>query len=178
MKDWNVVVTSQANEERRLLAELEPLGEFHPSGFREVLVGRVPEVGEFLEILRRYWEDKPFFPQLLSAVVPVRTVFPFTLENLLDRLKEQVLALAPEINDAPFYVRMRRRGHKGVLSSQELEQNLDRFLMEELHARGQKCRVDITQAQVIVAVETVHNQCGLGLITREMKERYPFIKVK
>jgi len=29
-----------------------------------------------------------------------------------------------------------------------------------------------------VVVEIIHNQCGLGLITREMKERYPFIKLK
>ena len=178
MKDWNVVLTSHMNEERRLLRELEGLGEFASSGFREVILGRVPDLKEFLDTLGRCWEDKPFFPQLLSTAVPLRTVFPFTLENLLNRLKEEVLTLAPDIGSAPFYVRMKRRGHKGELSSQEVEQNLDRFLLEALHARGLRPRVDFTQAEVIVVVETVHNQCGLGLVTREMKEQYPFIKVK
>jgi tRNA(Ser,Leu) C12 N-acetylase TAN1 len=178
MKEWNVVVTSHMNQERRLLRELEPLGEFHPSGFREVIIGQVPDVPGFLEILRQYWAEKPFFPHLLSTVVPLRVVFAFTLENLLLRLKEEALALGPEIGDAPFYVRMKRRGHKGELSSLEVEQALDEFLKEELAARGQRCHIDFDQAEVILIVETIHNQCGLGLVTREMKERYSFIKVK
>ena len=178
MKEWNVVVTSHMNQGRRLLRELEPLGEFHLSGFREVIIGQVPDVGGFLEILKDYWERKPFFPHLLSTVVPLRMVFPFILENLMPRLKEEALALGPEIGDAPFYARMKRRGHKGELSSLEVEQALDEFLKEELTARGQRCHIDFNQAEVILVVETIHNQCGLGLVTREMKERYPFIKVK
>ena len=178
MKEWNVVVTSYMRQERRLLQELAGLGEFQPSGFREVIIGLVPDSGEFLETLRRYWDEKPFWQDLLSSVVPLRTVFPFTLENLGPRLKEAALALGPEIDDRAFYVRLKRRGHKGEFSSQEVEQGLDQFLKEELEARGQKCHIDFEAPEVIVVVETIHNQCGLGLITREMKERYPFIKVK
>lgn len=178
MKDWNVVLTSQMNQEKRLLKELAGLGEFQASGFREVVIGKVPELDAFLETLKRYWEEKPFFSNILSTVVPLRVVFPFTLENLVPRLEEQALALGPEIGDAPFYVRMKRRGHKGELSSQEVEQTLDLFLKTELTARGQKCHIDFEHATVLVVVETIHNQCGLGLVTRQMKERYPFIKVK
>jgi tRNA(Ser,Leu) C12 N-acetylase TAN1 len=178
MKDWNVVVTAHMNQERQLLRELEGLGEFQPSDFREVIIGRVPDTQEFLETLKRFWDEKPFIPQLLSTVVPVRLTFPFTLENLVDRLKEEVVILAPEIGDGAFYVRMKRRGHKGELSSLEVEQALDQFLKEELAARGQKGHVDFTNPDVIVVVETIHNRGGLGLVTRQMKERYPFIKVK
>lgn len=178
MKDWNVVVTSHMDREHQLLRELDGLGEFHPSGFRDVIIGKVPEVGEFLETLRRLWEEKPFFPPILSTVVPVRLVFPFTLENLVERLKQEAFILGPEIGDRAFYVRMKRRGHKGELSSLEVEQALDQFLKDELTSRGQKCHIDFTAPGVIVVVETIHNQCGLGLVTREMKERYPFIKVK
>jgi tRNA(Ser,Leu) C12 N-acetylase TAN1 len=177
MKDWNVVLTSHEAQQRRLLLELASLGDFRASDFREVIIGKVPDLETFLETLRDYWQ-KPFWPQFLSTVVPVRIVFPFTLNNLLSRLKEATLALGPEIGDAPFYVRMRRRGHKGELSSQAVEQELDQFLLEELTSRGQKCRIDFNAPEVILAVETIHNQCGLGLITRQMKERYPFIKVK
>lgn len=178
MRDWNVVLTSQMYQEKRLLKELEGLGEFQGSGFREVIIGQVPEVKGFLETLKHLWEEKPFLSHLLSTVVPLRKVFPFTLENLLARLKEEALPLGPEIGDAPFYVRMKRRGHKGELSSLEVEQALDGFLKEELTSRGQKCHIDFVDAAVILVVETIHNQCGLGLITRQMKERYPFIKVK
>lgn len=178
MKDWNVVVTSYMHQERRLLQELADLGEFQPTGFRSVLIGQVHDIIDILEILRGRWEKQPFLPDMLSSVVPIRKVFSFTLDNLVARLKEEVLALGPEIGDKAFYVRMHRRGHKGELNSQEVEQALDQFLKEELPARGQKCHIDFAAAAAIVVVETIHNQCGLGLVTREMKERYPFIKVK
>ncbi len=178
MKEWNVVVTSFMGQERRLRRELTGLGEFQSSGFREVIVGLVPDVGEFLETLKRFGDEKPFLAEFLSAVVPLREVFPFTLENLVARLQERTLALGPEIDDKAFYVRLKRRGHKGELDSQAVEQALDEFLKEELASRGQKCHIDFAAPEVIVVVEIIHNQCGLGLVTREMKERYPFIKVK
>jgi tRNA(Ser,Leu) C12 N-acetylase TAN1 len=178
MKDWNVVLTSHMDQERQLLRELEGLGEFHPSGFREVILGKVADIEKFLEILRQFWEEKPFLPELLSTVTPVRLIFPFTLENLVERLKEEALILAPEIGDRAFYVRMKRRGHKGEISSLEVEQALDEYLKAGLTARGHQAHVDFEAPEVILVVETIHNQCGLGLVTREMKERYPFIKVK
>ncbi len=178
MKDWNVVVTSFMHQERRLLQELHGLGEFQPSGFREVIIGLVPDVGDFLENLRRAWEDKPFLAEFLSTVAPVREVFPFTPENLLTKLQEKILALLPEIGDRAFYVRVKRRGHKGEISSQELEQALDQFLKEELESQGRKGRIDFAAPEAIVVVEAIHNQCGLGLVSREMKERYQFVKVK
>lgn len=178
MKNWNVVITSYRNNERRLLRELEGLGEFVGSGFRNVIIGKVPEVEDFFESLQRCWEERPFLRYVLSSVVPLWVVFPFTRESLLERLKQEILALGPEIGNAPFYVRMKRRGHKGQISSMEVEQALDRFLLDELAARGQKCRVDFTAAEIIVVIEAIHTQCGLGLVTKEMKARFPFIKVK
>jgi len=178
MKEWNVVLTSHANQERRLLSELVGLGEFHSTGFREVIIGLVPDTQEFLETLRQRWLDQLFLPEILSTVVPVGAVFPFTLDTLLGRLEDQVKPYAPEIGEQPFYVRLKRRGHKGELATQEVEQALDRFLKEEIAALGLTPTIDFHDPGVIVVVETIHNQCGVGLITREVKARYPFIKVK
>jgi tRNA(Ser,Leu) C12 N-acetylase TAN1 len=178
MKDWNVVLTSQMGQERRLLQEIADYGEFHPSGFREVVIGRVPDTTEFMETLKRAWEPQPFLAEFLGTAVPVRSVFPFTLENLLDRLKQEALLFLPEIGEKPFYVRVKRRGHKGEISSQEVEQALDRFLLDELAAQGHEGRIDFQEPEVIFMVELLHNQAGLTLITRDMQERYPFIKVK
>ncbi len=178
MKDWNVVVTSQMGEEMRLLRELADLGEFHPSGFREVLIGRVPDPDGFLETLRQRWQDQPFFSRLLSTATPVRKIFPFTLENLRERLHQEALALVPELAGRAFYVRVKRRGHKGEIHSQEVEQDLDRHLLEALAARGTPGRIDFKEPEAVLLVELLHNQCGLTLITREMREKYPFIKVK
>lgn len=177
MRDWNVVVTSYMRQERRLLAELADLGEFGASGFAAVILGKVPDVGKFFETVKARLEKNPVLPELLSSVTPVRRVFPFTLENLEERLRQEIRALAPEIGGRAFYVRLKRRGHKGELHSVEVEQALDRLIQEEFCAQGQNCFVDFHRAEVIVVVETVHNQCGVELVTREMKERYPFIKI-
>ncbi len=152
MKDWNLVVTSFMRQEHRLLRELAPLGEFRASGFAAVLVGKVPEVGAFLETLRAYWPQKT-----LSAGTPQRRgagahVLPFTPENLLARLEAEVRTLAPEIGSRTFYVRVKRRGHKGEIKSQEVEQTLARFLKEEFCRQGQNCAVDFVAAGVIVVV--------------------------
>jgi tRNA(Ser,Leu) C12 N-acetylase TAN1 len=177
VKDWNVVVTSHMWQDKRLLRELAGLGEFRPSGFTAVILGLVPEVGEFLEALKTLWEKSPFLPEYLSSVVPIRTVFPFTVEDLRERLQAELHALAPELAGKAFYVRLKRRGHKGEFSSQELEQALDQFLKDEFCSRL-GCRIDFQAPDLILVVEAIHNQCGLGLVTREMKERYPFIKIK
>jgi tRNA(Ser,Leu) C12 N-acetylase TAN1 len=178
MKDWNVVLTSQMGQEHRLLQEMAALGEFRPSGFRAVFIGKVSDPLAFLETLKQAWETQPFLAEMLSTATPVQALFPFTLENLLDRLKEAAREFLPEIEAQSFYVRVKRRGHKGEISSQEVEQALDRFLLEELAARGRPGRIDFQEPEVILLVELLHNQAGLCLVTREMNERYPFVKIK
>jgi len=178
MKDWNVVITSYMRQEHRLLRELAPLGEFRPSGFAAVLLGKVPDISRFLEILKESWEKKPYLPELLSSVVPVGRVFSFTVANLVARLQDELRTLAPEIGNRAFYVRLKRRGHKGEIKSVEVEQALDHFLKEEFCARGQGCYVDFEKAEVLVVVEIIHNQGAISLVTRELKERYPFVKIE
>ncbi len=178
MKDWNVVVTSQMGQEPRLLRELAGLGEFQASGFREVLIGKVPDQWEFLENLRKRWQEQPFLPEILSTAAPLTALFAFTLENLLPRLREAARAFLPHLANRSFYVRVKRRGHKGEIKSQEVEQDLDRFLLDALAAQDTPGRIDFHDPDAILLVELLHNQCGLGLISREMRRQYPFIKVK
>lgn len=178
MKDWNVILTAYMNKGRQLLRMVDSLGDFQGSGFHEVFIGKVPGLDKFLEDLRRLWEEEPDLSEVLSTVVPIRQVFPFTLENLLPRLQKETQDLLNDIGDSPFYVRLKRRGHKGELSSLSIEQELDSFLKELCARRGQRCRIDFDEAEKIIVIETIHNQCGIGLVSREMKARYPFIKVK
>jgi len=175
MHEWNVVLTSHPNQEDRLLQELAGLGEFQSSGFREVIVGLVADLRTFLETLRHRWQTQPFLPEFLSTVVPVRAMFSFTLENLINRLQEHLAPLAREIGGRPFYVRLKRRGHKGKIHSQEVEQDLDAFLKEEIAAQGFSPVIDFAEPECVVVVELVHNQAGVGLITREHLARYPFL---
>jgi tRNA(Ser,Leu) C12 N-acetylase TAN1 len=173
--EWNVVLTSHPNQEDRLLQELAGLGDFQPSGFREVIVGLVDDPQSFLETLRHRWETQPFLPEFLSTVAPVRAMFPFRVHDLMDRLLEHIEPLAREIDGRAFYVRLKRRGHKGRIHSQEVEQALDQFLKEEIASQGFSPVIDFTEPECVVVVELVHNQAGVGLITREHLARYPFL---
>lgn len=178
MKDWNVILTSPMGEERRLLQEVRDYGEFQPSGFRAVMVGKVADPMGFLETLKHKWETQPFFALMLGTATPIQAFFPFTPANLMERLRQKALAFLPAIGEKPFYVRVKRRGHKGEISSQEVEQTLDRFVLDELAAQGLQGRIDFNRPACLLMVELLHDHCGLSLITREMQERYPFIKVK
>lgn len=74
-------------------------------------------------------------------------------------------------------VRIERRGHAGDIHSQPLEQELDRTLLAHLREQGAAPLIDFKDPDAIVAVELIGNECGGGLITRTMRERFPFVKV-
>jgi len=60
----------------------------------------------------------------------------------------------------------------------ESEKELDEWLLAQLEMAGKKARIDFEAPDKIVVIEMVQNECGVGLITKEMKERFTFIKIK
>ena len=63
-------------------------------------------------------------------------------------------------------------------TSLESEKELDEWLLAQLEMAGKKARIDFEAPDKIVVIEMVQNECGVGLITKEMKERFTFIKIK
>jgi len=175
---WNVVLTAKDHEQRHLARLVKPLGEFWWTSFLGVLVGRVEDHEAFCHHLRRREADTAGFLHPLSRLVLIDRTFPFQAENLSAQLELAVLAYADRIDSGSFYVRVERRGHAGAIHSQPLEQDLDRVLMEHLRKQGVAPRIDFEDADAIVAVELIGDECGIGLITRTMRERFPFVKVR
>ncbi len=68
-KKWNVLLVSYEREERRLLEELQGMGEFITTGFRSILLGRVDDLEAFLKTLN----EKVSFS--LSRVIPLEETF-------------------------------------------------------------------------------------------------------
>jgi len=180
VKDWNVVVTSAASgrKERFLLQELRQLGEFSPTGFRSVFLGKVADVGAFLDDLREAAEMMPETFAAIGQVVPVEQTHSFEPGELEAALRAAVLPFAERIGPQRFIVRVKRRGYKGAVSSLELERGLADLLHAEIERLGFEPRIDFDHPDAILAVELFPNRFGLALVSREMKERYPFIKVK
>lgn len=178
MWEFNVVVT-MASEGRyhHLMAELEAYGEFHRTEFLGVVLGRVEDPAAFLETVHTEQKRSFIAFQDLGRVIPVDRVFTFHAEEFLDRVREAVSPYIESLADKHFYVRLERRGLKGRIVSPEAERSIDTFIEEELAKIGKSAQVDFEHPDAVVAVETIGDRCGVGLLTREHLEHYDFVRV-
>lgn len=177
LPSWNVVVTAKDHEQRHLARCVKRLGDFWWTPFLGLLVGRVEDHDAFCEQLRRSEEERPGFLRPLARLIPIDRTFTFQVKHLPAQLERAVLAYADRIDSGSFYVRIERRGHAGDIHSQPLEQELDRTLLAHLREQGAAPHVDFKDPDAIVAVELIGDECGIGVITRAMRQRFPFIKV-
>ncbi len=173
-EDWNVMVIGDGEREQELLASLEADGEFERSGFRNVVIGHVDDIVEFLEDA-----EQRKYP-MVKRVIPIDDTFFASPELVIDRLKMRLERYIDEIEPGEtFGIRVERRGMKGAISSQRVEREIGDYfygLVEQV--QGRKPRVNLNQPDKLIAIEIVGNQCGIGFITREMRDKYSVIKVK
>lgn len=162
-------------EERHLLRILNRYGEFKRTQFRDVLLGHVDDTAEFLDALER---EEPERLRSLSQVVPLEKDFYFELSDIMEKLTDALSPYIEQLENKSFHVRVSRRGHKGEISSLEIEKELDAFIMGTLAKAGKAAKVDFDDPDLIIIVETIGNWAGVGLISREMKERCHFVRVK
>jgi tRNA(Ser,Leu) C12 N-acetylase TAN1 len=59
-----------------------------------------------------------------------------------------------------------------------VERRLGEYVLELATQQGKALRVSFQDSDYIVTVETVGNRCGIALITRELRTRYPFVKIR
>jgi hypothetical protein len=96
MMEWNILATAIKRQERYLLRLLSRYGEFRGSGYRDVVMGRVEDVDDFLENLETIQRENPGKLRPLSQVVPLERTFQFDLSDFKDKLKE-VISLYVEL---------------------------------------------------------------------------------
>lgn len=176
MRDWNVVVTVQEGGFVPACKVLEKYGAVKHSDFYNVLLMKVPDPESFLEALHRDYAIEGGFARVLARVTPVTRTFVFqSAEEFEANAREAVTPWIPALAGKVFHVRIHRRGFKGVLSSQEAERHLDRFLLDALAQAGAPGQVRFEDPDAVVVVETVGNRAGLSLWTRDELQRYPFL---
>lgn len=177
MRDWNVLVTAREGGFARARRLLSGLGEVAETRFYNVLLARVPDARGLLQRLADLAAADAGAVACLARVAPADRTFTFqSAAEFLDRAREAVLALAPALAGRSFHLRVRRRGFKGVLHSQEVERSLAGAVLEALEAAGRPGRVAFEGADAVVAVETVGSQAGVALWTREDLARWPLLK--
>ncbi len=178
MKEWNILATAFWGRGKEALRLLTLHGEFKGSGFKDVLQGYVEDVNPFLQKLESTRRENPDKIAPLSQILPLERTFSFDLSNFMDKLKEAISPYAEKIEGKKFYVRAKRRGHKGEMSSLEIEKEISSFIFEELQKAGKQAQVSFSDPDVFIIVETIANRAGIAFITREMKEKYPLIRIK
>jgi tRNA(Ser,Leu) C12 N-acetylase TAN1 len=172
-----VLVTSHEGFSRDLRRTLRRFGDFHAAGFRNVLLGEVASVEPFLLLLEQELEKKPFCKRWLARVLPLHLTFPIDPATFATDVESHLLALAPTIVGKSFHVRVERRGHKGVLNTRTLELRLGEFLWSRVAALGPMPVISFEDPDVVVAMEIIGAVGGLALVTRALRQRFPFVKI-
>ncbi len=175
---WNVVVTLEGPGYRQALKLLSYYGRVRETGFYNVVVLEVDDLGEFMERLRLDAKSIGEVKQHIGRVLPVQQSFGFDSREEFERAAEQAVhCWLPRLAGKRFYVRLHRRGLKGELSSVDEERALAATLLAALEARGTPGAISFDDPELVIDLETVGHEAGVSLWTREELERYPFLRI-
>jgi tRNA(Ser,Leu) C12 N-acetylase TAN1 len=177
-RHWNVLVTVYDGQFGRGRAILRQFGPVRTTGFRNVLLLEVEDPLVFLERFAELVEEKPDVLEAIARVAPAMATFSFDLPERFEAEARRIaLEWSPRLASTSFHVRLHRRGFKGRLVSPEEERFLDRLLLEALEAAGTPGSVTFDDPDMVLDIETAGNWAGMGLWSREDRERYPFLKI-
>lgn len=180
MRDWNLIVTIRPGpgHMHQVLGQLRALGRFARPSFADVCVGQVEDVPAFLDRLHAARASGESWVDLIGRVVPVQRTFTFTLESLEDKIKEAVAPLLAGMQSGSFHVRLERRGLAGKIPTQEIERAVADHVFSLAQAQGVRLQTDFKHPDYVVVIETLGEQGGVALITRELLNRYPWVHVR
>lgn len=178
IKDWNVLVTVQERHFQQAMRTLDRFGRVSPTDYYDVLVLHVEDIPAFLHQIRDAYQEAPEFSTLFGRFAPVTRRFDFqTPGEFESKAVETARGWLDALHGKRFHVRMHRRGFKGRLQSQKEEQFLDRFLKESLEQVDVLADISYENPDFIIDVETLGQNAGMALWSREELEAYPFLKV-
>lgn len=178
MNPWNVLATSLEGRRDALLIALRRLGRFRPGGYRNVVVGLVDEPLGFLDGVGAALASDPLLPTALAKVIPIEALVRFEASQAVETIAAAVEPLLGRLAGRSFFVRLERRGLKGRVHSPTFERALGDRVWQALEARGEKPRVDFGDPDAVLVVETIGEQAGLAVITRELRQAHPFVKLR
>ncbi len=174
--DWNLVVTAHGGRRHDLIHALRPIVRLVRAGYSEVLVGRTNDVEGCLAGIAARAADPVFAAEVLARVVPVERTFVLGAD-VAAQLVAETAGFLDTLATASFHVRVERRGHRGVLQSDQLERLIGTALVDALSTRGAEPRVTFKDPDVIVAIELIGDAGGVGLVPRELRGRYAFVRL-
>lgn len=176
MHDWNVVVSVRSECYQWVRQRLREYARVDRTDYYNILALRVADPDVFIDELCGATVADPRLRACLARAMPAPHSFLFqTAEEFEQRARQAVAHFLPALGGKTFYVRMHRRGFRGTLASQKLEQLLDKYLLESLAAAGTPGQVRFADADAVVVIETVGQWAGVALVTRALWTRCPFV---
>lgn len=175
--EWNIVVTSREGGQRRLRRALAPALRLRRAAFRNVLVGSVEDVHACLQAVAELCERRPRIRHWLGRILPVERTFAVDPPTFDAQLQTATAPFVDRLAGRSFHVRIERRGHKGVINTHASEQAVGGRLYDTLEARGAAPTIEFADPDVVLAVEVIGDTAGVGLVTRELRQRFPFVKI-
>jgi tRNA(Ser,Leu) C12 N-acetylase TAN1 len=176
VSDWNVVVTVAEQSFREAVTLLRKWGTVERTAYYNVLVLKAANAGAFSADFAAAVADSPGILNFVSHVAPAHEAFDFaTAEEFETRARALALHWAPKLVGKSLYVRLHRRGFKGVLSTPREERFLDETLLAALEGSG---RIDFEDPDFVIQIETIDGRAGMSLWTRDELRRCPFLGVK
>lgn len=174
--DWNVVITLPENTFREACRLLGKWGVVRRTRYYNVLAMTVPDPLKFLVEFEAALRESPGILNIVSHVVPAEATVDFAgAEEFEARARGIVLGWLGRLGGKSFYVRLHRRGFRGVLSTPHEERFLDDALTTALSAAGTPGRIRFDDPDVVVQIETIDTRAGLSLWTHEELRRCPFL---
>lgn len=163
----NVLLTSRRGEEKYLLDDLENLGEFKGSEFRDVVIGWVEDKGSFLSEL-----NSGNFPSM-ARVVPIEKSLEWSGGSFEEDLSGAIRPYADRIETGEsFKISFTRRGLQDRISSKEVEKRMGSAICEELEREGKEPEVDLENPDKTIVIESLGKLFLVGFLTREMEKEY------
>jgi len=124
MASWNVLATSLEGRRDALLMALRRLGKFRRGGYRNVVVGAVESVDQFLARVHEALDADPLLPTALARVVPIEATVRFEAPTAVETLATAAEPFVDRLAAGSFFVRLERRGMKGRLHTPTVERAL------------------------------------------------------
>lgn len=174
---WNVILTTRNGRRRDVRMALRRLAPLSACGFRNLLIGQVDDFDAFLAAVGDLCEHQPFIRHWIGHIRPIERTFPIEIERFVEQLQEESQPLLDRLAGKTFHVRLDRRGHKGRIDTHAVERALGEHLYTSLTTRGLHPTVTFSDPDVVLTVDILRDVAGLALITRELRQRSPLIKI-
>jgi tRNA(Ser,Leu) C12 N-acetylase TAN1 len=177
VEDWNVIVSVCQGGYRRAFHALQKLGPVERSPYYNVLVMNVENPILLLEAVEQQTERNPALYDAISRVAPARNAFRFhSVEEFKDKAKTIMGGWTPLLAGKSFHVRLRRRGAGRELHAPDVERDLDEALLDKLEQAGTPGKISFSDADAVIAIDTLDDWAGIALWTREELARHHLLR--